>query len=214
MSNLLFVGLGNPDARYAGTRHNFGADTIRAWVETMRSQVEVTQWQADSKAQADVAQVRLSSLQHTDQQGSSAVSRFLVLLRPATSDTITIHCVVPTTGMNKSGDAVAAYLNQHPLENHDVTLVHDDLELALGQQRYVAGGSARGHNGVRSIHTRLNDQNIGRLRLGIGRPEGEMPVDKYVLSKFTSEEQQVANTVMQQAGLQLTRIAQRPSPLT
>jgi len=214
MSNLLFVGLGNPDSRYAGTRHNLGADAVRAWVETMRQQVEVSQWRADSKADADVAEVRLSAMQHTGQRKISSMSRFLVLLRPATSDTITVHCLIPTTGMNKSGVAVAAYLRQHPLANEDITVVHDELELPLGQQKIVSGGSARGHNGVRSIHTELNDQNIGRLRLGIGRPSGEMPVDKYVLSKFATHEQQAVAAAIAQAGVQLTSIAQHTSPLT
>lgn len=214
MNNLLFVGLGNPGAAYQGTRHNVGADMLRAWVESMEAQAEVELWHHEAQATSQVAIVRLSALRQTDQPASSPVSRFLVLLRPAKSDTVAVHCLIPAGGMNVSGESVAAYLRYHPLANQDITLVHDDLELPLGELRLVPGGSAKGHNGVRSIHTQLNDQQLTRLRIGIGRPEGQMPIDRYVLGMFTAAEQAQVAFVIKQAGIQLTAIAQQPSQLT
>jgi len=214
MSNLLFVGLANPGQKYDGTRHNLGADMLRAWVSAMSGRAEVSEWQENARINAQIAKVRLSSLQHTEAGVRSSVSRFLVLLRPSASDTVTVHCMVPTTGMNVSGQAVAAYLRQNPLSPSDVTVLHDDLELPLGQYQYQVGGSARGHNGVRSIHTELQSQEVARLRVGIGRPEGDIPVDAFVLSKFTSAEQDRLVQLTKEVGVQLTAIAQRPSPLT
>lgn len=214
MSDILFVGLANPGSKYENTRHNLGAEVLRSWVTDMGGRAEVSDWQEVAKFEAQVATVRISSLQHTEGGARSSVSRFLVLLRPSASDTVTVHCLIPTTGMNLSGKAVAEYIRLNPITTQDVTVIHDDLELPLGQYRYQMGGSAKGHNGVRSVHTELNTQDVGRVRVGIGRPEDEVPVDAFVLSKFTTAELDRLTQIKKEVGVQLTAIAQRPSPLT
>lgn len=106
---------------------------------------------------------------------------------------------VPTTFMNESGMAVAAFLRQHHLDPAELLLIHDDLELPLGQIAFKAEGSAKGHNGVRSVHDALQTQAIPRLRLGIGRPPVEVPIDQFVLERFTPAEEPLVNQMMQQA---------------
>lgn len=95
----------------------------------------------------------------------------------------------PLTGMNESGQAVATFLKNNPIETEHILIVHDELELALGDVKLKAGGSAKGHNGVRSIHQHLGTDDIPRLRLGIGRPPVGVTVHDFVLSRFTPDEQ-------------------------
>ncbi len=103
------------------------------------------------------------------------------------------HVVVvePKLYMNDSGKTLAEYMRYYKIEAKDVLIVHDDLELALGEMKLQIGGSAKGHNGIRSIQEHLGNADIARLRIGIGRPEDDMPVEKFVLAKFTEEEKAI-----------------------
>jgi len=100
----------------------------------------------------------------------------------------TVHLLWPVTGMNDSGRALNDFLRNKEIAPENMVVLHDDLELPLGQVKLVEGGSAKGHNGVRSIQSELDSQDFKRVRLGIGRPEGEMTVHDFVLGKFTGEE--------------------------
>lgn len=109
-----------------------------------------------------------------------------------------IAWLLPTVNMNDSGTPVADYLRQLPLEPSQVLLVHDDLELPLGEIKFQPGGSARGHKGVRSVHEKLGTTEIPRLRLGIGRPATGDVFD-YVLENFTEEEEAIVEQVVEKA---------------
>ena len=93
----------------------------------------------------------------------------------------------PTTFMNDSGRAVAYACRRSQVDLDDILIIYDDLDLPLGRIRLRAKGSSGGHKGLRSIITALGTQDIGRLRIGIGRPQGQDVVD-YVLSPFSAEE--------------------------
>lgn len=116
-----------------------------------------------------------------------------------------ITYLLPTLNMNDSGRPVAEFLRQRPLTPGNILLVHDELELPLGEWKFLEGGSAKGHNGVRSVQDLLGTQDIPRLRLGIGRPalvddSGEAsPVADYVLQNFSSEEEKIVERVIQEA---------------
>lgn len=107
--------------------------------------------------------------------------------------------LLPTMNMNDSGTPVAEWLRQSPLEPSQVLLVHDDLELPLGEIKFQAGGSAKGHKGVRSVHEKLGTTEIPRLRLGIGRPPAGADVSDYVLENFSSEEEEIVRQVIEKA---------------
>ena len=85
----------------------------------------------------------------------------------------------PTTFMNNTGSAVS----DHRPEN--LIVVHDDLDLEAGTVRVKVGGGAGGHNGLRSIITRLGNDFV-RVRIGIGRPPEGVTVTDYVLSRMDS----------------------------
>jgi PTH1 family peptidyl-tRNA hydrolase len=93
----------------------------------------------------------------------------------------------PQTFMNRSGHAVIAYASRAKSVPESILVVADDLDLPFGRLRLRPGGSAGGHNGLRSIAAELQTETFARLRVGIGRPvEGE-PID-YVLAQFNPAE--------------------------
>jgi PTH1 family peptidyl-tRNA hydrolase len=89
----------------------------------------------------------------------------------------------PGTFMNRSGQSVQAAMQFYKLEPADVTVFHDELDLAPGKCRVKHGGGHAGHNGLRSIHGHIGDA-YGRVRLGIGHPGHKDAVAGYVLHDF------------------------------
>jgi PTH1 family peptidyl-tRNA hydrolase len=96
--------------------------------------------------------------------------------------------VAPQTYMNLSGDAVGQVVKFYQVPLDDVLVVCDDMNLPLGRLRFRGQGSAGGQKGLKHILQTLSSEAVPRLRIGIGRPPGQMdPVD-YVLSRFRKEE--------------------------
>lgn len=77
-------------------------------------------------------------------------------------------------------------------------VIYDELDLPLGTLRLRQKGSAGGHNGMRSIIQHLGDD-FPRLRLGIGRPPGQMPAAAYVLQNFNASEQVIVHILLKEA---------------
>lgn len=147
----LFVGLGNPGAKYAKNRHNIGFMAM----EQIASDHGFGPWKA--KFQGEASEGRL---------GSDKV----LLLKPGTF-------------MNRSGQSVQAAMQFYKLDPGDVTVFHDELDLAPGKCRVKQGGGHAGHNGLRSIHGHIGEA-YGRVRLGIGHPGHKDKVSGYVLNDF------------------------------
>jgi PTH1 family peptidyl-tRNA hydrolase len=147
----MFVGLGNPGAKYAGTRHNIGFMAL----DRIAADHGFSPWKKAFKGL--VAEGRLGN------------ERVLLLK--------------PETFMNLSGDSVQAAMAFHKLPLSDVTVLHDELDLAPGKLRLKQGGGHAGHNGLRSIHAHLGEA-YGRVRLGIGHPGHKDAVAGYVLHDF------------------------------
>lgn len=111
--------------------------------------------------------------------------------------------MTPLIFMNDVGLAVAAVMAKSNLKPENILVIHDDLDLRPGEMKLKEGGSASGHNGVRSIIACLKTDKFPRLRLGIGRPldhkpttpEEEAIVSQFVLESFTLEERQIIERV-------------------
>ena len=93
----------------------------------------------------------------------------------------------PLTFMNLCGQAVGPLVHWHHLNLDDLLVIYDDLDLPLGLIRLRAGGGSGGHKGMKSIIAALGTREFPRLRIGIGRHQGEDPSD-YVLRRFTYDE--------------------------
>lgn len=94
----------------------------------------------------------------------------------------------PATFMNLSGQSVGEAMRYLKLGPEDVTVLHDELDLAPGKLRLKTGGGHAGHNGLRSLHQHIGE-GYRRLRIGIGHPGDKDRVAGYVLSDFAKAEQ-------------------------
>jgi peptidyl-tRNA hydrolase, PTH1 family len=105
----------------------------------------------------------------------------------------------PLTYMNLSGESISAVLNFFKVGIEDIVLLYDDLDLPVGRIRLRQKGSAGGHNGIKSTIAHLGSQEFNRIRIGIGRPIGRMPVVDYVLGRFSPEEWNEMGKVIEKA---------------
>jgi peptidyl-tRNA hydrolase, PTH1 family len=95
--------------------------------------------------------------------------------------------VKPLTYMNHSGQAVGELLRYFKIDVADLLVVVDEVQLPLGRLRARARGSAGGHNGLKSVIAHLGDQ-FSRLRIGVGRGEGQRDLADHVLARFDKSE--------------------------
>ncbi|WP_165062187.1 aminoacyl-tRNA hydrolase [Adlercreutzia sp. ZJ154] len=89
----------------------------------------------------------------------------------------------PQSFMNTSGGPVSQLMKKYGIEPDHLIVVHDDLDIAPSAIRVKFGGGLAGHNGLRSIAEKLCTRDWYRVRIGIGRPPGRMPVIDWVLSR-------------------------------
>ncbi len=154
---LLIVGLGNVGKEFEGTRHNIGF----AVIDELASKQRFDPW-TDKKD--------LKCLMTSQTIGESRV--FLIK---------------PTTFMNLSGEAVQAVLHFYKIPPDNMLAVHDELDVPFGQIRTRVGGSAAGHNGIKSIIQHRSEE-FGRVRVGI-QAETKQDASDFVLSRFSKTEQ-------------------------
>lgn len=111
-----------------------------------------------------------------------------------------LRLLIPTTYMNRSGQAVGALANFFKIEPTAILVAHDELDLAPGIARFKQGGGHGGHNGLRDIIAALgNNQNFPRLRLGIGHPGVAAQVANFVLKRAPLAEQELIDDAINRA---------------
>lgn len=98
----------------------------------------------------------------------------------------------PQTFMNLSGECVYEFVNYYNIDLNDIIIIYDDVDFNVGSFKIKRGGSAAGHNGIKNIIQLLKTENINRIRIGISK--NNIPLEKYVLGKFSKdEEEQIKN---------------------
>jgi PTH1 family peptidyl-tRNA hydrolase len=99
--------------------------------------------------------------------------------------------------VNLSGQSVACLVHKYHVALSDLLVIYDDLDLPLGKIRLRQSGSSGGHKGMNSIISTLGSEGFSRIRVGIGRPQGERQsageddIVNYVLSDFSAEEEAI-----------------------
>ena len=160
----LFVGLGNPGAKYARNRHNVGFMAL----DRIAADHGFSPWRA--RFQGLVSEGRL---------GGEKV----ILLKPETY-------------MNRSGQSVGEAMRFYKLGPEDVTVFHDEIDLAPGKCRVKEGGGHAGHNGLRSLHQHIGPD-YRRVRIGVGHPGHKDQVAAYVLHDFAKADAQWLEPLLQ-----------------
>ncbi|XP_057581070.1 probable peptidyl-tRNA hydrolase isoform X1 [Hippopotamus amphibius kiboko] len=175
----LVAGLGNPGL--PGTRHSVGMAVLG---QLARRLGVAESWARDRRCAADLALASLGDAQ-------------LVLLRPRRLMNVNGRSVARAAVTRATVCLCQAEL--FGLTAEEVYLVHDELDKPLGKLALKLGGSARGHNGVRSCISCLNSNAMPRLRVGIGRPTHPDTVQAYVLGRFSPAEQELLPPLLERA---------------
>ncbi|GHF95620.1 aminoacyl-tRNA hydrolase [Thalassotalea marina] len=111
-----------------------------------------------------------------------------------------VHLLVPTTFMNRSGQAVAPLANFYKMSVENILVAHDEMDMEPGVCKIKQGGGHGGHNGLRDIIARMaNNKDFYRLRIGIGHPGHKDKVTGHVLGKASPSEQKLMDQCIDEA---------------
>lgn len=177
------MGLGNPGAEYAGTRHNVGADVVALLAKRHGGRLR------KGKERALVDEVR-------------AGGRRLALAFPQTYMNDSGMAVAPLVRRFGVGDDL-----------HRLVVVHDELDLPVGRIRVKVGGGLAGHNGLKSIVAHLHTDDFCRVRIGIGKPPGRSQgVDHVLKAPGKAERTELAVAIEEAADAVEAILAEGPAP--
>ena len=113
--------------------------------------------------------------------------KFKGLLTTGNIDEKKIYAIKPLTFMNNSGTAIKELIDYFKIDAKDVFVFHDDMDIDFGKIKTKFGGSSAGHNGIESIDKFIG-KDYSRVRIGIGKPKGNIEVADYVLQNFDDDE--------------------------
>jgi peptidyl-tRNA hydrolase, PTH1 family len=115
------------------------------------------------------------------------------------TDDVVVILAKPLSFMNLSGQAVQGFSAFYKIETPEILVIVDDVELPLGRLRARPGGSAGGHNGLKSVSQSLGTQEFPRLRVGVGRGDAGKNLSSFVLGRFTDEEHEIITAAVLRA---------------
>jgi PTH1 family peptidyl-tRNA hydrolase len=190
----LIVGLGNPGDKYKNNRHNAGYMVVDRLVEELH--------------------VRSYGLQHEWRKSSKGKLQYIWF----DTDGGKMELIKSLTFMNNSGYSVSYAYKKHSLSSGDLYLIHDDLDIKLGDYKIQKSKGPKEHNGLLSVYRSLGTKNFWHVRVGIENRPGKIPNpndqiqnkstnhqslfknhisgEKYVLQDFTDEELVVLSGVI------------------
>ena len=127
-------------------------------------------------------------------------SKFKGQITTGTIDTNKVMLLKPETYMNLSGESVLRACTFYKIKPEDVIVFHDDMDLAVGKVKVKRGGSAGGHNGLKSIIQHLGTDQFPRIRVGVGeKPHPDYDLADWVLGKFVGEDKKAIDAAVKKA---------------
>ena len=171
----LIFGLGNPDSKHKNTRHNLGQKIIKEFVLKTYSQ------ELSVKKNLDAETFETG-------QGSQK-----------------IIFAISTGFMNNSGIPVKKISQFYKINPSDIYILHDDLDLGVGDYRIQFDRGPAGHNGIKSIIENFGTQQFNRIRIGIGK-DINIPVENYVLQPLKNEELSIIESIIPKIFEEISKI--------
>ena len=175
----LIIGLGNPGEEYKKTRHNAGFLTINKIADSFKFPV------------------------------SSFQSKFNAEISEGIIDDEKIILVKPLTFMNNSGQAVKAIMDYYKIDLENIIVIHDDLDILLGEYKIIKDRNSAGHKGVQSIIDYLGTKDFTRIRIGIAVENKKTPTEKFVLERFDKDEMEVVEGVIEEITDNITNLFEK-----
>lgn len=168
-ADLVVLGLGNPGAEYAHSRHNVGADVVALLADRHGGRLK-----ASTKERSLVAEVRIGTAR-------------VVLAFPQTFYNEAGNAARLLLERHGIDDL------------HKLVVVHDELDLPPGKIKLKIGGGLAGNNGLKSIKAHLKTEDFVRVRVGIGKPPGRQQGVDHVLRKPSKADKAEIDIAMQEA---------------
>ena len=174
----LFAGLGNPGDDYSNTRHNAGF-----WfVDELANKLNIT-WVLQKKFQGMIA------------EAISDGSSFFGNLKKGSK----IFLFKPMQYMNRSGLCISSLAKFYDINPNNICVIHDELDLPVGDIRLKFKGGSGGHNGLKDIRSHLSSEEFYRLRVGISHPGHSHLVHNYVLKSPSISDRKILDKTIDRA---------------
>jgi len=158
----LFVGLGNPGYQYKNTKHNIGFEIIEYFINNNKN------------------------ITYTKSLRFQGIFYEVILKKELAKEANKFLMLMPLTYMNLSGISVKQVVDFYKINTNEIIVIHDDMDIKIGEFKIKFNGGSAGHNGIQSIINYIG-KDFYRIRIGINRPQDRNYKD-YVLNKFSPEE--------------------------
>jgi peptidyl-tRNA hydrolase, PTH1 family len=172
----LIIALGNPGKKYQQTRHNLGEKILRQYLN-------------EKHQSSPTLKKKLSS--HIYETGQGNQKKIFA---------------IPDQYMNKSGFSVKQLINFYKIDLNDLYIIHDDIDLEVGEYRLQFDRGSAGHNGVKSIVQELNSQEFNRIRIGVNKSPDNIETENYVLQPFSKTESDIINKILPKIFAEIDKI--------
>lgn len=181
----LIVGLGNIGDKYKNNRHNTGFVVL-------------------DKLQAEISKSEFLNSNQIQNSNFKFQKRFHAEI----SNIDNLILMKPTTLMNDSGIAVGAIATYYKLPANNIYVIHDDLDIKLGEYKIQIGVGPKLHYGIRSVNKALNTDKYWRIRVGVDNrdPNSRIPGEEYVLQDFSKDEIELRDKVIHKLLIELINL--------
>jgi len=185
----LIVGLGNPGEKYQNNRHNVGFMVVDELLNMLQT-----------VANADRSRA----------QGSGLAFSFSKKFNAEILQTKELIVAKPQTFMNESGKSVAEIAHFYKIHRKNIYIVHDDLDIALGNYKICFGHGPKVHNGLKSVREYLANHDFWYVKVGVENREvrgnGGVPGVVYSLQDFSGAERKTIDVVITKIVDELIRV--------
>jgi PTH1 family peptidyl-tRNA hydrolase len=174
---MIIIGLGNTGEIFKDTRHNVGFEVL----DKIKEKNDFPDFTFSKRFHAEISKGTISGKK--------------------------ITLAKPHTFMNLSGDVPRIFMTYYNLEASDFIVIHDDIDILLGQYKISKSKGSAGHKGVQSLINAMKTKNFKRIRIGILPKKGKpKKTERFVLKKFTKKEKEIIKEAVKKIVEEISQI--------